>query len=114
MLVAVATKHGIAIDEHFGHAKQFHIYQLDESGCYLQESRDVDHYCHGQHGDQSALQKILHTIADCKAVFVAKIGDDPMEKLAARGIEAVSDYSWEEIESALPQYYQQQTGERGK
>ena len=108
MLVAVASKHGIAIDEHFGHAKKFHIYQLDEKGCYLQESRDVDHYCHGQHGDQSAMQKILLTIADCQAVFVAKIGDGPMEKLAARGITAISDYSWEEIESALPQYIQEQ------
>lgn len=108
MLVAVASKHGVAIDEHFGHAKKFHIYRLDENGCQLTESRDVDHYCHGQHGDQSAMQKILHTIADCQAVFVAKIGDGPMEKLAARGIEAVSDYSWEEIESALPQYFQEQ------
>jgi predicted Fe-Mo cluster-binding NifX family protein len=114
MLVAVASKHGMAIDEHFGHAKKFHIYILDEGGCHLQESRDVDHYCHGQHGDQSAMQKILHTIADCKAVFVAKIGDGPAGKLAARGIEVVSDYSWEEIESALPQYYQQQTQEQVK
>lgn len=106
MLVAVASKSGLAIDEHFGHAKAFHIYRLDEQGCQLQESREVDHYCHGQHGDQSAMQKILHTIADCQAVFIAKIGDGPTDKLAARGITAVSDYSWEEIEPALQDYLQ--------
>lgn len=107
MLVAVASESGVAIDQHFGHAKRFHIYRLDENGYNLEESREVDHYCHGQHGDQSAMQKILHTIADCQAVFVAKIGDGPMEKLAARGIKAVSDYSWEEINTVFPQYYQE-------
>ena len=108
MLVAVASKSGLAIDEHFGHAKAFRIYRLDETGCQLIESREVDHYCHGQHGDQSAMQKILHTIADCRAVFVAKVGDGPVEKLAARGIEAVSDYPWEEIEPALQAYFRHQ------
>jgi predicted Fe-Mo cluster-binding NifX family protein len=106
MLVAVASKSGIAIDEHFGHAKVFHIYRLDTQGCHHQEDRAVDHYCHGNTGDQSAMQKILHTIADCQAVFVAKAGDGPVEKLAARGIEAVSEYAWEEIEAGLSQYYQ--------
>jgi predicted Fe-Mo cluster-binding NifX family protein len=110
MLVAVASKSGIAIDEHFGHARAFRIYRLDENGCRFQESRDVDHYCHGQTGDQTAMQKILRTIADCQAVFVAKVGDGPVEKLAARGIEAVSDYPWEEIEPVLNAYFQKQGG----
>lgn len=106
MLIAVASKSGLAIDEHFGHAKAFHIYRLDEHGCRLEETRDVDHYCHGHTGDQTAMQKILQTIADCEAVFVAKIGDGPAEKLQARGIQAIADYSWEAIESSLLQYFQ--------
>jgi predicted Fe-Mo cluster-binding NifX family protein len=105
MLVAVASKSGLAIDEHFGHAKAFRIYQLDERGCCFEESREVDHYCHGQTGDQTAMQKILHTIADCQAVFVAKIGDGPSEKLQARGIVAIADYCWEAIEPSLLQYF---------
>lgn len=110
MLVAVASKSGLAIDEHFGHAKAFRIYRLDDNGCHFEESREVDHYCHGQHGDQSAMQKILHTIADCSAVFVAKVGDGPMEKLAARGITAVSEFPWEEIEPVLKEYYREHVG----
>lgn len=106
MLVAVASKSGLAIDEHFGHAKAFHIYQLNEQGCHQREDREVDHYCHGNVGDQSAMQKILHTIADCQAVFIAKIGDGPSEKLQARGIDAVSKYSWEAIEPSLMHYFQ--------
>jgi len=102
--VAVATKEGHAISEHFGHAKLFHIYDISANHCQLIEQRHVDHYCLGGHSDKSALSGILETISDCKAVFVAKIGDGPTEKLAARGIEAVAEYAWEEIEPALQAY----------
>lgn len=101
---AVATKEGMAVSEHFGHAKRFAIYQVSASRCELLEQREVDHYCHGHTGDQSAMQKILKTIADCEAVFVAKIGDGPTDKLAAIGVSAVSDYAWEPIEASLMDY----------
>ncbi len=102
--VAVATKEGRAISEHFGHAKLFYIYDVSTDQCQLVEQRHVDHYCLGGHSDKSALAGILETISDCQAVFVAKIGDGPTEKLAARGIEAVAEYAWEEIEPALLAY----------
>jgi len=102
--VAVATKEGRAISEHFGHAKLFYIYDVQTDQCRLVEQRHVDHYCLGGHSDKSALAGILETISDCQAVFVAKIGDGPTEKLAARGIEAVAEYAWEEIEPALQAY----------
>ena len=50
------------------------------------------------------MAEILETIQDCAAVFVAKIGDGPTDKLAARGITAVADYAWEEIEPSLLDY----------
>ena len=99
--IAVASKHGVAVDEHFGHAKLFFIYALHETGVQLVEQRHVDHYCLGGHGDRSALQKILDTIGDCEAVFVAKVGDGPADKLRARGVEPVTDYPWEEIVPAI-------------
>lgn len=102
--VAVATKEGRAISEHFGHAKLFYIYDVQADQCQLLEQRQVAHYCLGGHSDKSALAGILETIRDCQAVFVAKIGDGPTEKLAARGIEAVADYAWEEIEPSLLAY----------
>lgn len=103
--VAVASKDGLSINEHFGHAKLFWVYDLDWEGCWFKEKRDVDHYCLGGYGDKSALTKILTTISDCNAVFVAKIGDGPTEKLAAKGIKAISDYTWEEIEDSLKDYF---------
>lgn len=103
--VAVASKSGVAIDEHFGHAKLFRIYNLDDKGAHHIEDRDVDHYCLGGHGDKSALQKILETISDCQAVFISKVGDGPAEKLLARGIEPVSDYPWEEVVPAITEWF---------
>lgn len=104
--IAVATKDGISTNLHFGHAKSFWVYDIKNNRPQLFEKRDVDHYCHGQHGDQSAMQKILHTINDCQAVFVAKIGDGPAEKLRAIGVEAVDDYAYEAIADALMAYAQ--------
>lgn len=107
--LAVATKEGISISEHFGHAKQFWIYEVSSDACRLTERREVEHYCKGHHGSQSAMAKILHTIRDCQAVFVAKIGDGPSDKLAAIGVTAVGDYAYEEIQSSLLDYVQKQT-----
>lgn len=104
--VAVASSSGQAIDLHFGHAKCFYIYRLGPDGAQLLELRQVEHYCHGGHGAAGALHTILDTIADCTAVFVARIGDGPTEKLAARGIRAVSDYPWSTIDEALHHWWQ--------
>ena len=98
---AVASKDGISINLHFGHAKEFWIYQCTDSEVKLLERREVDHYCHGQHGDQSAMQKILATINDCEAVFVAKVGDGPVAKLANIGVQAVSEFAYEAVEESL-------------
>jgi predicted Fe-Mo cluster-binding NifX family protein len=102
--VAVASKHGKAVDEHFGHAKRFWIYAVTEDGGKLLEQREVDNYCHGNTSNKPAMTRILQTIDDCEAVLVAKIGDGPADKLAAIGIAAVSDYPWSPINEALLGY----------
>ena len=37
--VAVASKEGLGISEHFGHAKQFWIYEVTPEKCCLLEKR---------------------------------------------------------------------------
>lgn len=102
--IAVASKEGLAISEHFGHAKLFHIYDVAKDNCNFVERRDVDHYCLGGHSDKNALIGILETIKDCQAVFVAKIGDGPTEKLKNKGIKAIAEYAWEDIKTSLLDY----------
>lgn len=103
--VAIATKTGDVVDEHFGHAKHFDVYSRSEGGMRFLERREVDHYCLGGHSDKSAMPKILETIKDCQAVFVARIGDGPSDKLEARGITAITDYPWEPVSQALEKYF---------
>jgi len=105
--LAVASKDGISINEHFGHAKAFLVYNVSKDQCLLLEQRQVEHYCHGNQGSQSAMAMIPETIRDCHAVFIARIGDGPTDKLAAIGVDAVSDYAYEAIEPSLLKYASQ-------
>jgi predicted Fe-Mo cluster-binding NifX family protein len=104
MKLAVASKDGVTIDTHFGHARQFLIYELGAEHCQLVEQRDIEQYCVAGQSISSALGGILAAVADCQAVLVAMIGDPPREKLAASGIQAVSDYANQPITDALRDY----------
>jgi nitrogen fixation protein NifB len=100
LLVAVATKgHGV-INEHFGHAKEFQVYELSASGAKFVGHRRVDLYCQGGFGEDASLDTIIRAINDCHAVFVAKIGGCPKADLTAAGIEPVDQYAHEYIEKS--------------
>lgn len=102
--LAVASKENISINEHFGHAKAFRIYEVTPAECRFLVNREVAHYCLGNSSSQSALAGILEAIRDCQAVFIAKIGDGPTEKLQAIGVQAVAAYAHEAIEDSLLDY----------
>lgn len=105
LLVAVATKDRQQIDQHFGHADVFAIYALDTSGAIFAETREVAHYCQGGYGDEDKREVILRTLADCSALFTARIGDGPRSRLAAAGITAVDDYPYGAIEPSLCDWF---------
>lgn len=103
MLLAIATKGGGLVNQHFGHAKEFMIYEVDSEEVRFVGHRKIDHYCQGGYGEEGSLQGIIQTISDCKAVLVAKIGDCPREDLKKAGIEAYETY--DVIEKAARDYY---------
>lgn len=100
LLVAVATKGSGLINEHFGHAKEFQIYELSTSGTKFIGHRRVDMYCQGGYGEEETLDTVIRAINDCHAVFVAKIGGCPKADLTAAGIEPVDGYAHEFIEKS--------------
>ncbi len=105
VLVAVATKGSGRINEHFGHAKEFQIYELSTAGAKFVGHRRVDLYCQGGFGEEDSLDTIIRAINDCTAVFVAKIGGCPKDTLKAAGIEPVDSYAHEFIEQSAIQYF---------
>ncbi|MBB4382575.1 nitrogenase cofactor biosynthesis protein NifB [Bradyrhizobium sp. SBR1B] len=99
--VAVATKDAGLINEHFGHAKEFLVYELSTSGAKLIGPRRVQEYCQGGYGEEDKLAAIMRDIRDCHAVFVAKIGGCPKSNLIQAGIEPVDQFAHELIEKSI-------------
>jgi nitrogen fixation protein NifB len=110
--VAVASKGSGRINEHFGHASEFQVYEVDGGGVRFLGLRRVDHYCQGGQEDEDALPGILHALDGCAAVLVAKIGHCPKKDLARAGIEAVERYAFEYIEASVIDYYRKQAKQR--
>lgn len=100
VLIAVATKGAGLINEHFGHAKEFQVYEVTKSGAKFVGHRRVDHYCQGGYGAQDDLAAIIRSINDCHAVFVARIGGRPTSELDKAGVEPVDQYAHEFIENS--------------
>ena len=105
LLVAVATKGSGLINEHFGHAKEFQVYELSTAGAKFVGHRRVDLFCEGGYGEEDSLETIIRALNDCHAVFVAKIGGCPRSDLAEAGIEPVDQYAHEYIEKSAISWF---------
>jgi nitrogen fixation protein NifB len=105
ILVAVATKGSGRINEHFGHAKEFQIYELSTAGVKFVGHRRVDLYCQGGFDEADTLPIIIRAINDCAAVLVAKIGGCPRVTLISAGIEPVDRYAHDSIEQSAIAYF---------
>lgn len=107
ILIAVATKGGGRINEHFGHAKEFQIYEVSTAGSKFVGHRRVDVYCEGGYAEEDSLATVVRAINDCQAVFVARIGGCPREGLKAAGIEPVDRFALEYIEQSAIAYFRE-------
>ncbi|MDX2232431.1 MAG: nitrogenase cofactor biosynthesis protein NifB [Leptolyngbyaceae cyanobacterium bins.349] len=105
ILVAVATKGGGIVNQHFGHAKEFQIFEVDANEAKFVGHRKIDQYCQGGYGEDAMLNGVLQAIADCKAVLVSKIGHCPQEELQKAGIQSVEAY--DVIEKVAREFYDQ-------
>jgi ferredoxin len=89
--MAVATKGGGVINEHFGHASEFLIYEASANGVRFIGHRKTIPYCEGGDtcGDgETALDRTLRELAGCEAVLCSKVGYEPWGPLEAAGMHA--------------------------
>lgn len=105
VLVAVATKGGGRVNEHFGHVTEFQIFEVSSKEALFVGHRRVDQYCQGGFGDDEQLPSVVRAINDCHAVLVAKIGACPRDELKSAGIEPVAEYVDEFIEKAALSWF---------
>ncbi len=84
--IAIASTDGISIDEHFGRAGEFFIYEVEENGTYqLLERRKNMPYCpDGEaHSNAKATAELL---SDVKVVLAGQIGPNAAGILESSGI----------------------------
>ena len=105
LLVAVASSGGGRVNQHFGHATEFQIYELTPASATFVGHRRVDLYCQGGWGEDEQLPSIVGALNDCHAVLVSKIGACPRDELSAAGIEPVDRYAHEFIEKAALEWF---------
>jgi nitrogen fixation protein NifB len=110
LLIAVATKGQGKVNEHFGHASEFQIYEVDAKGSKFVGHRRVDLYCQGGYGEEDSLETVIRAINDCHAVFVAKIGGCPKDDLKKAGIDPVDQYAHQHIEQSVIAYFMDYVG----
>lgn len=85
--LAIATSDGLTVNEHFGHAQLFRVYELDQNGHRFIEVRDAVAVCQQQLGhDTTRFDKIAELLSDCSAVLVQKIGEGAAAYLIGKGV----------------------------
>lgn len=108
VLMAVATSGQGVINMHFGHAKEFLIYEASPDGVRFISHRKTDLYCSGDDtcGDgESVLQVTIRTLEGCEAVLCSKIGYEPWDMLEKAGIIPNGEHAMEPIEDAVMAVY---------
>ncbi len=116
VLMAVAAKNGV-VGEHFGHAREFLVYEASPKGVRLMGHRKVDLYCNGAtdcgdsgEGGQPAgsiLDQIIHALSGCEQVLCARIGFEPWGQLEAAGIQPNGEHAMEQVEDAVLAVYRE-------
>jgi nitrogen fixation protein NifB len=95
LLIAVATRGGGLINEHFGEAEEFLIYEASSQDVRLVGVRKTQRYCTGptncEKGEE-VLASAVRALAGCAAVLCAKIGFEPWRALEAAGIVPNAEY----------------------
>ncbi|SDA30557.1 Predicted Fe-Mo cluster-binding protein, NifX family [Ruminococcus sp. YE71] len=85
--VAIATGDGFTVNEHFGHAKFFRVYELTDTDFKFLEVRDAVAVCQQSLGhDTTRFDKIIELLSDCDALLVQKIGEGAAAYLIAKNV----------------------------
>ena len=92
MKIAIATTNGLTVNEHFGKANKFFIYDASSTTLVLLMERNVEPYATDQKDhtfDKARFLEVAESLEGCAKVFITKIGDEPADALKALGIEVI-------------------------
>jgi nitrogen fixation protein NifX len=86
--VAVASNDGKFINQHFGHAETFIIFDLNDNGKFeFLEKRENIPTCNGGEHSQNSMDTTLDLLKDTDIVLVSQIGPGASQCLISNGIQ---------------------------
>jgi nitrogen fixation protein NifB len=103
--VAVASRGNGKVDQHFGHARELLVYDVDRTGVSLVGIRRVEAYCQNGTDDEETLPLMLRALEGCQAILIAKVGHCPRSQLFAAGIEPSEEYAFLPVETAVLNWF---------
>jgi nitrogen fixation protein NifX len=111
MKIAFATTDGKQVDEHFGRAGMFAVYELTATGSRFLELRKfadgIDHAVvdtrEAGAAHESAVESKVDRLADCKLIYLTEIGGPSAARLVKKGIMPMKVKEPLPIASALEQ-----------
>jgi nitrogen fixation protein NifB len=108
--MAVASSGSGIINQHFGHARDFLVYEVSPTQMRFLGSRKTTLYCAGTEtcGEaENALARSIQALEGCVAVLCSKIGFEPWGALEAAGIAPNGEHALEPIEEAVRAVYEE-------
>ena len=81
--VAFASIDGSSVDQHFGSARYFQVYDINGSEYRHVEARKPEAKCQGH--CEGGFDHLLEALSDCDAIFVNRIGQSAAEFMIGHG-----------------------------
>jgi predicted Fe-Mo cluster-binding NifX family protein len=88
--VAVASSDGKVINQHFGRAGQFLVFDLEEKGPEFYELRKTVPLCGSEANHDNLLQHTVQSLSDCRVILVSRVGPGAEEALTQAGIQVLA------------------------
>ena len=104
MLVAVTTRGNGLINDHFGSAKEFLIYEAGDKAIKFIMHRKVEKsYCMGKEGCDGSypIDEIKNALSDCHLLLTQKIGECPQKELESIHLTCDESFADEPIEISV-------------
>ncbi len=114
MKVAFATTNGVSVDEHFGRAGAFAIYDLNVEGYNFLEMRKfadgrdtaVEETKGMGRTHDNLVEKKINKLADCKIIYLTEIGGPSASRLIKKGIMPIKVKEIVSIEESLRKLFE--------
>ncbi|MDR1612059.1 MAG: hypothetical protein LBT97_04665 [Planctomycetota bacterium] len=88
--VAVASRSGARVDECFGRAENYYIYEAGPDGYRLKETRPGIVPCRSRRHDAAVMDEAVSRLSDCDLVLAGRIGPAAIRQLAEKGVRGLA------------------------